>query len=149
MTDLLDAAAGFVWRTARLIDQLELQLEELEASASEEASEEATPVEMTSVDFRLNWVIAGNHAPFFLAKQEGFWEDCGLDVTMAVNISAVSTSWPAIGSSSVIPVDSPAVPKAENASKARATKALMRLRLAAVIQRRRCWPAWPGGWSMR
>ena len=63
-----------------------------EASASEEASEEATPVEMTSVDFRLNWVIAGNHAPFFLAKQEGFWEDCGLDVSMAAGQGSGDTA---------------------------------------------------------
>ncbi len=34
------------------------------------------------VDFRLNWVIAGNHAPFYLAKQNGYWSDCGLDVNM-------------------------------------------------------------------
>ena len=63
-----------------------------QASASEEASEEATPVEMTSVDFRLNWVIAGNHAPFFLAKQEGFWEDCGLDVSMAAGQGSGDTA---------------------------------------------------------
>jgi NitT/TauT family transport system substrate-binding protein len=50
---------------------------------SDEASAEPTEVAMTSVDFRLNWVLAGNHAPFFLAKQEGFWEECGLDVSMA------------------------------------------------------------------
>ena len=32
------------------------------------------------VTFRLNWVIAGNHAPFYLAKEKGYWQDCGLDV---------------------------------------------------------------------
>jgi NitT/TauT family transport system substrate-binding protein len=63
-----------------------------ETSASEEASAEATPVEMTSVDFRLNWVIAGNHAPFFLAKQEGFWEECGLDVSMAAGQGSGDTA---------------------------------------------------------
>lgn len=66
--------------------------EPAEASASEEASAEATPVEMTAVDFRLNWVIAGNHAPFFLAKQEGFWEDCGLDVSMAAGQGSGDTA---------------------------------------------------------
>lgn len=40
------------------------------------------PVEVTDVRLRLNWVLAGNHAPFFLAKQEGFWEQCGLNVTL-------------------------------------------------------------------
>ena len=64
------------------------------ASASEAASMEAspTPVEMTSVDFRLNWVIAGNHAPYFLAKQEGFWEDCGLDVSLAAGQGSGDTA---------------------------------------------------------
>lgn len=43
----------------------------------------SAPTETTKVDFRLNWVISGNHAPFFLAKDRGFWSDCGLDVSMA------------------------------------------------------------------
>lgn len=55
-------------------------------------TEEPTPVEMTSVDFRLNWVIAGNHAPYFLAQQEGFWEDCGLDVSMAAGQGSGDTA---------------------------------------------------------
>jgi NitT/TauT family transport system substrate-binding protein len=36
----------------------------------------------TKVALRLNWVIAGNHAPLFLAQQKGYWKDCGLDVSM-------------------------------------------------------------------
>src|SRR5574338_1495764 len=59
---------------------------------SDEASAEPTEVAMTSVDFRLNWVIAGNHAPFFLAKQEGFWEECGLDVSMAAGKGSGDTA---------------------------------------------------------
>ena len=66
------------------------------AAASEEPSEEAsaepTPVAMTAVDFRLNWVIAGNHAPYFLALQEGFWEECGLEVTMAAGQGSGDTA---------------------------------------------------------
>jgi len=42
----------------------------------------AAPTKTEKVDFRLNWVIAGNHAPFYLAKANGFWSDCGLDVNM-------------------------------------------------------------------
>ena len=37
---------------------------------------------LTQVDFRLNWVIAGNHAPFYLAKEKGYWSSCGLDVSL-------------------------------------------------------------------
>ena len=64
------------------------------ASASEAATAEptATPIEMTSVDFRLNWVISGNHAPYFLAKQEGYWSDCGLDVSLAAGQGSGDTA---------------------------------------------------------
>lgn len=44
------------------------------------------------VDFRLNWVIAGNHAPFYLAKEKGFWSDCGLDVNMAAGKGSGDTA---------------------------------------------------------
>ncbi len=46
----------------------------------------------TSVDFRLNWVIAGNHAPFYLAKEKGYWEECGLDVSMAAGKGSSDTA---------------------------------------------------------
>lgn len=64
------------------------------AEASMEASMEAspTPMEMTSVNFRLNWVVAGNHAPYFLAKQEGYWEECGLDVSLAAGQGSGDTA---------------------------------------------------------
>lgn len=59
---------------------------------SEDATAEPTAVEMTAVDFRLNWVIAGNHAPFFLALEEGFWEECGLEVSMAAGQGSGDTA---------------------------------------------------------
>ncbi len=52
----------------------------------------SAPAETTSVTFRLNWVIAGNHAPFFLAKKEGFWSSCGLDVSMAAGKGSGDTA---------------------------------------------------------
>ncbi len=60
--------------------------------AASMAPESATPMAMTDVTFRLNWVIAGNHAPFFLAKQKGFWESCGLNVTMAAGKGSGDTA---------------------------------------------------------
>lgn len=54
--------------------------------------EASSPATLTPVDFRLNWVIAGNHAPFFLAKQEGFWSACGLDVSMAAGQGSGDTA---------------------------------------------------------
>lgn len=44
------------------------------------------------VTFRLNWVIAGNHAPLYLAKEKGYWSDCGLDVTMAAGKGSGDTA---------------------------------------------------------
>ena len=32
------------------------------------------------LQFRLNWTIYGEHAPFFVAKDKGFYKDEGLDV---------------------------------------------------------------------
>lgn len=39
-------------------------------------------MDTADVDLRLNWVIAGNHAPFFLAAENGYWQDCGLNVNI-------------------------------------------------------------------
>lgn len=44
------------------------------------------------VTFRLNWVIAGNHAPFYLAQEKGYWKDCGLDVSMAAGKGSGDTA---------------------------------------------------------
>lgn len=51
-----------------------------------------TPVPVQSVALRLNWVIAGNHAPYFLAKQEGYWAECGLDVSIAAGQGSGDTA---------------------------------------------------------
>lgn len=57
------------------------------------ASTEPTAApEPTSVAFRLNWVISGNHAPFFLAQERGFWTDCGLDVSIAAGKGSGDTA---------------------------------------------------------
>lgn len=45
-----------------------------------------------AVSFRLNWVIAGNHAPFFYAQQEEFWSDCGLDVDIQAGSGSGDTA---------------------------------------------------------
>jgi NitT/TauT family transport system substrate-binding protein len=47
---------------------------------------------LTKVDLRLNWVIAGNHAPLYLAKDRGYWEECGLDVSMAAGNGSSETA---------------------------------------------------------
>jgi NitT/TauT family transport system substrate-binding protein len=60
--------------------------------APSESAAPGTPGPLESVQFRLNWVIAGNHAPYFLAKQKGFWEECGLDVSMAAGKGSGDTA---------------------------------------------------------
>ncbi len=52
----------------------------------------SAPGEVTDVMFRLNWVIAGNHAPFYLAQKDGFWTDCGLNVEMAAGKGSGDTA---------------------------------------------------------
>lgn len=52
----------------------------------------SAPAEVTKVTFRLNWVLAGNHAPFYLAQEEGFWSACGLDVSMAAGKGSGDTA---------------------------------------------------------
>ena len=54
------------------------------------AASEAANIE--KVSFRLNWVLAGNHAPFYLAQQKGFWTRCGLDVTMTPGTGSGATA---------------------------------------------------------
>ena len=44
------------------------------------------------VSFRLNWVVAGNHAPFYLAEEKGYWTRCGLDVTMTPGTGSGATA---------------------------------------------------------
>ncbi len=51
-----------------------------EADSEEMAVE--TPAELTPIDFRLNWTLYGEHAPFFVAVDKGFYADEGLDVTI-------------------------------------------------------------------
>ncbi len=34
------------------------------------------------IDFVLNWIAGGDHAPYYYAQQEGWYEEAGLDVTI-------------------------------------------------------------------
>ncbi len=36
----------------------------------------------TQIDFVLNWIAGGDHAPYYYAQQEGWYADAGLDVTI-------------------------------------------------------------------
>jgi NitT/TauT family transport system substrate-binding protein len=52
---------------------------------------------LTPVNFRLGWVVTGDMAPYYIAHQEGYFEDEGLDVTIipgtgsSVNVTQLGT----------------------------------------------------------
>jgi NitT/TauT family transport system substrate-binding protein len=68
--------------TAGDVETTTTQAGEPEETTTTEASTTTEAMEMSDVRLRLNWVIAGNHAPYFLAQSEGYWESCGLNVTI-------------------------------------------------------------------
>ncbi len=54
------------------------------ASSSSSAAASSAPAassgNLTKLQFRLNWTLYGEHAPFFVALDKGFYKDEGLDV---------------------------------------------------------------------
>jgi NitT/TauT family transport system substrate-binding protein len=48
--------------------------------------------DLDEVTLRLNWVVAGNHAPLFLAQSEGYWAECGLDVDIRAGSGSGDTA---------------------------------------------------------
>ncbi len=51
-----------------------------EPAVEEPAVEE--PVELTPVNIRLSWLVKGEFVHVYMAKEQGFFEDCGLDVSV-------------------------------------------------------------------
>lgn len=45
----------------------------------------------TRVRFSLDWIVQGQHAPFLLAQQKGYYKDEGLDVTIDVGNGSAGT----------------------------------------------------------
>jgi NitT/TauT family transport system substrate-binding protein len=62
------------------------------AVATTGSAQTSPPANAEKVNLRLNWVVAGNHAPFYLAQQKGFWARCGLDVTMTPGTGSGATA---------------------------------------------------------
>lgn len=42
----------------------------------------ATAADKVSIDFVLNWIAGGDHAPYYYAQQEGWYEAAGLDLNI-------------------------------------------------------------------
>lgn len=51
------------------------------APAADSGAEQVTEA-VVKVDFRLNWTLYGEHAPFFVGVDKGFYDEEGLDVTI-------------------------------------------------------------------
>jgi len=62
------------------------------ALAATVSAQQSPPANVSKVNFRLNWVVAGNHAPFYLAQEKGYWSRCGLDVTMTPGTGSGATA---------------------------------------------------------
>ena len=70
------------------------------ASAVALAAIGAGAQEKTEIDFVLNWIAGGDHAPYYYAEQQGWYDEAGLDVniqqgkgsTMAVQRTGVGQS---------------------------------------------------------
>lgn len=62
------------------------------AALAASVSAQQSPANLAKVNFRLNWVVAGNHAPFYLAQEKGYWSRCGLDVTMTPGTGSGATA---------------------------------------------------------
>ena len=62
------------------------------AIAATASAQQSPAANLEKVNFRLNWVVAGNHAPFYLAQEKGYWARCGLDVTMTPGTGSGATA---------------------------------------------------------
>ena len=64
--------------------------------------------ELTEISFILNWIAGGDHAPYYYAVQEGWYEDAGIDLTIEQGKgSALAVQRTAIGNSQIGLADLP------------------------------------------
>ena len=87
---------------AGAVAELEAQLEEAQAAADAAAAELAAAAadvvpDLGTINFRLEWVASGYHAPFYLALQEDLWRKRGLDVRISEGAGSGSAVETVIG----------------------------------------------------
>ncbi len=92
---LLLAACGGTQAPAE-VAEVEEPAESSDAAEAEEEMAEEEMEELVPLEFRLNWTLYGEHAPFFLGVDKGFYEEEGLDVSI-VEGSGSSTTVKLIG----------------------------------------------------
>lgn len=51
---------------------------------SEKPAAAAQPQPLTRVDFQLNWRITGDHSPYYVALDQGWYKEAGLDVNVII-----------------------------------------------------------------
>ncbi len=76
-------------------------VKEVVVTATPEPMAEAEDTGPIPVDFRLNWTLYGEHAPFFVGVDKGFYLDEGLDVNVLEG-SGSSTSVKLVGNGTTI-----------------------------------------------
>ena len=59
--------------------------------AAAAAAVSAPAVAQSKLNFRLNWTPSGEHAPFFVAREKGFYRDEGLDVEIQSGSGSTTT----------------------------------------------------------
>jgi NitT/TauT family transport system substrate-binding protein len=55
-----------------------------ETESSDAEAEQTDEKELKHVDFLLNWTIAADHSPYFVALDKGWYEEVGLDVNVII-----------------------------------------------------------------
>ena len=72
------------------------------ASVAMFAAGAAEAQDKTKIDFVLNWIAGGDHAPYYYAQQQGWYDDAGLDVSIQQGKgSTMSAQQTGIGKSQV------------------------------------------------
>lgn len=71
-----------VVETVEVKGETEIVEKEVVVTATPEPEAMAEETGLIPIDFRLNWTLYGEHAPFFVGVDKGFYEEEGLDVNV-------------------------------------------------------------------
>lgn len=55
-----------------------------DSAATSDSNSTADTAELKQVDFLLNWTIAADHSPYYVALDKGWYEEAGLDVNIII-----------------------------------------------------------------
>ena len=55
-----------------------------DVKTADDAKNDSEKKELTPVNFLLNWTIAADHSPYYVALNKGWYEEAGLDVNVII-----------------------------------------------------------------